>query len=171
MRLPARRPGRPPEIDPMDAAEALLRHGGNVTQAAGFLGCTPQGLRLLVRRNPDLQTALAEAREAACDSAESALLSAVKRGEAWAICFTLRAWGRDRGFGREPPAAPAATDPAERQVTLGAIIRRLPDDLRAELREHATQAAALDGPFDFAKFSTPLLLAVEAAWKAEEEEA
>jgi hypothetical protein len=171
MTLPARRPGRPPEIDPVDAAQALLRHNGNVTQAAAFLGCTPQGLRLAIRRSPDLQAALSEAREGACDSAESALLAAVKRGEAWAVCFVLRSWGRDRGFGREPPAASADMNQAQELFPLEPIRRRLPEDLCAELDEHRHEAAARGGPLDYSNFSVPLLIAMgeaERAWRAEQ---
>jgi len=33
-----------------------------------------------------------------CDNAESALNRAVINGEAWAVCFTLKTQGKDRGY-------------------------------------------------------------------------
>ncbi len=39
-----------------------------------------------------------DARESMADNAESALGLATLRGEAWAVCFTLKCLGKDRGY-------------------------------------------------------------------------
>jgi hypothetical protein len=81
-----------------ELAAALRAEHGLVAQAATRLGMTREGLYKRIKRSPGLQAALAEARAAMTDVAESALFAAIRDREAWAVCFYLKTQGRDRGY-------------------------------------------------------------------------
>jgi hypothetical protein len=49
-------------------------------------------------RHPAVAQVVAEEREPFVDVAELKLNAAVRRGEAWAICFTLKYLGKDRRY-------------------------------------------------------------------------
>lgn len=71
---------------------------GMITLAARKLNCDPITVRRYVARYPTVATALQEQREGVLDTAELALMKAVQNGEGWAVAFTLRTIGRDRGY-------------------------------------------------------------------------
>jgi hypothetical protein len=75
-----------------------------VARAARALRCTPQTIRNYMQRHPAIAQVVAEERELFVDVAELKLNAAVQRGEAWAVCFTLKCLGRSRLCG-----APGAT--------------------------------------------------------------
>lgn len=77
---------------------ALTEQEGNVTSAARSLGVTRSTLYNYLQRYPSLKTVLRDARESMLDHAESALVKAIKAGEGWAVCFTLKTIGRARGY-------------------------------------------------------------------------
>lgn len=78
--------------------EAQLRSSsGNVTVAANNLGVTRNYLHLYISKH-GLQGIVDEARQSMVDIAESALKRAVINGEAWAVCFTLKTQGKQRGY-------------------------------------------------------------------------
>jgi hypothetical protein len=79
-------------------ASAIKLAVGNVAQAARNLGVERSGLYLRIMKSEMLQAMLASAREGMVDNAESALGLATLRGEAWAVCFTLKCLGKDRGY-------------------------------------------------------------------------
>ena len=94
-RLP--KPAKPPKTD-LQVTVALRQTGGLITTAAKLLDLRPYTLIMRVRRNPDLQRVVEEERGRFLDLAEDKLKAAVRRGKAWAILFTLRTLGRDRGY-------------------------------------------------------------------------
>ena len=79
--------------------EALKRASGHVSVAAKLLGCSPSSIYRALARSPRLRQVLEDARGELLDWAELRLAEAVMRGEPWAIQFTLRTQGRDRGYG------------------------------------------------------------------------
>ena len=66
--------------------------------AALILKCTRQTVSNYIDRYPTVKQVYDEERESMIDIAESRLLDSVIRGDAWAIGFTLRTLGRDRGY-------------------------------------------------------------------------
>jgi len=79
-------------------AEAIRNAGGFITIAAKQLGISQPGLSRRIQKSEKLKEVLAETREQYLDLAESKLISAVKGGESWAICFYLKCKGKDRGY-------------------------------------------------------------------------
>jgi hypothetical protein len=51
-----------------------------------------------VKKHARLQRVLEEAREQHLDLAETQLISSVKQGQAWAVCFFLKCKGKSRGY-------------------------------------------------------------------------
>lgn len=78
--------------------EKIMEHKGNVAAVARRLGVTRTSLLRFIQLRPGLAEMLQEAREAMLDDAESALFSAVRNGEAWAVCFILKTKGKARGY-------------------------------------------------------------------------
>lgn len=83
-------------------AEVIIRAiqaaKGNVSAAARALGCTRQTLANYVNKYPTVKQTLDDEREAMLDNAESSLHRAILNGEGWAVCFTLKTIGRNRGY-------------------------------------------------------------------------
>jgi len=79
-------------------AEALRKTHGNFMLTAQILKCSRVAVWKRVKESKELQEIVEEEREGVVDIAESALQRAVLNGEAWAIQFTLRNLGRDRGY-------------------------------------------------------------------------
>ena len=80
------------------AAAALLACYGNVSAAARRLDVAHPTLWNRIKRSERLQEARVEATEQALDLAEESLITAVKAGEAWAVCFLLKTRGKRRGY-------------------------------------------------------------------------
>ena len=90
--------GRRPVLG-LEPVRAKLRElHGNQSAVARALGVTRQSVSEFVGKHPELRAELADAREGLVDVAESALFRAVVAGEAWAVCFTLKTQGKDRGY-------------------------------------------------------------------------
>jgi hypothetical protein len=87
-----------PKMKAEDIRRELLGALGNVSVAASRLGVSRAALHLRIKNDPDLQQILTDAREAIVDRAENALLAAVTEKQAWAVCFTLKCLGKDRGY-------------------------------------------------------------------------
>ena len=98
---------------------AVQERKGKLYLAAADLGVTTQTLRNYAKRWPAVQEAIHEAKGKLLDIAEDKLAEAVERGEAWAICFTLKTQGKDRGYvernehrhGGDGKAPPPRDDP------------------------------------------------------------
>lgn len=81
-----------------DIERALKDSHGLISKAAGLLGCHRSTLHQRIKDNPRLQEFVEQCREDVLDLAESQLFEALQRGEAWAIQFTLRTIGKERGY-------------------------------------------------------------------------
>jgi hypothetical protein len=77
---------------------ALRKTMGNVSSAAKVLGVTRAGVYERITANPKLKAVVDEARETLLDFAESSLYKAIRKREAWAVCFALKTVGRVRGY-------------------------------------------------------------------------
>jgi hypothetical protein len=77
---------------------ALIAARGNVSYAASSLGVSRNAIYAHIQKNPQLAQVLTDAREAIVDAAENALMAAVVAKQGWAVCFTLKTIGRDRGY-------------------------------------------------------------------------
>jgi hypothetical protein len=123
--------------------EAALRElHGNMAAVARRFGVVRTAVHNYVRRHPSLRAVVHDCREAMKDHAESALYSAVLRGEPWATCFFLKCQAKDRGYvertehrhgGDEAPpiALKQATVPVE----------QLPLELCERILQHLAPAA------------------------------
>lgn len=79
--------------------DSLILTHGNYMLTAKMLKCSREAIRVRVKADEELSQIVRDEREGIVDVAESALNQAVLRGEPWAIQFTLRSIGRNRGYG------------------------------------------------------------------------
>lgn len=78
--------------------EALQFNNGLISLAAKNLGVTPQCIYKWRDKDADVRQTILDARSEIVDAAEHGLRCAVLRGDNWAICFTLKTLGKDRGY-------------------------------------------------------------------------
>ena len=78
--------------------KAVIAARGRTNMAALKLGCTTKTIWDAKNRNPEIAQAIKDQREIFIDQAEDALQDAVKDREPWAVCFTLKTIGRERGY-------------------------------------------------------------------------
>ncbi len=93
-------PTRPstPRVDDAKLAEMLRESNGNISHAARTMGISRFAIHSHLKANPELQQILDDARQTMLDEAENALLSAVREKQGWAVCFTLKTIGQERGY-------------------------------------------------------------------------
>lgn len=77
---------------------ALIAIKGLLSLAADRLGCSRECVRQYTKRYAQLAKVRDEARSKLVDTAELALESAVIDKAGWAVCFTLKTLGKDRGY-------------------------------------------------------------------------
>jgi hypothetical protein len=78
--------------------QTLNENNGMVYLSAKVLGCDPKTIYNYAKSDPDVQSAIDNARGELTDRAESKLKEAIERGEAWAVCFYLKTQGKSRGY-------------------------------------------------------------------------
>jgi hypothetical protein len=79
--------------------EAALRaSAGKASIAAQKLGCSASLVWDRMKKFPKLREVAEEERESIVDLAEIKLKQAVMEGQAWAVCFTLKCLGKNRGW-------------------------------------------------------------------------
>lgn len=83
---------------PEEIAEALEASSGMISPAARALGCSRNTIKRYIKAYPEIQQTIEDAREATTDLAENRLEDAIRRGEAWAICFYLKTQAKGRGY-------------------------------------------------------------------------
>jgi hypothetical protein len=77
---------------------ALTASNGGVYLAARKLRCDPTTIYDRADRVPEVQRVIDEMRGELVDLAEAALKKAVAEREGWAVCFTLKTQGKQRGY-------------------------------------------------------------------------
>ncbi|MBI2839228.1 MAG: hypothetical protein HYX75_13000 [Acidobacteria bacterium] len=79
-------------------ASALAKSFGLVGAAAKALRVSRAALYKRIAASQALRDVVEAGRELLIDQAEAALRQAVRRGESWAVLFTLKTIGRGRGY-------------------------------------------------------------------------
>jgi hypothetical protein len=79
--------------------KAIKKTNGLISLTAEMLNVRRSTIHNYVNRYPKVRQAVEDARGLFLDEVELALRRAVLDGQGWAICFTLRTLGRDRGYG------------------------------------------------------------------------
>jgi hypothetical protein len=83
----------------IDSLPALIKSKrGNISAIARALKVDRHTVYGQIEADDNLKQLLKNAREEMLDNAEDKLGSAVKKGEAWAVCFTLKTQGQERGY-------------------------------------------------------------------------
>jgi hypothetical protein len=77
---------------------ALTVTNGGVYLAAKKIGCAVSTIYDRADANPAIQQVIDEMRGELVDLAEAALKKAVAEREGWAVCFTLKTQGKQRGY-------------------------------------------------------------------------
>ena len=78
--------------------ELIATHRGNVSAVARALNMPRSSVHVIIQADPALKQLLDDERERMLDNAEDRLGMAVDKGEAWAVCFTLKTQGQQRGY-------------------------------------------------------------------------
>ncbi|MBA3312619.1 MAG: hypothetical protein M3552_03205 [Planctomycetota bacterium] len=93
-------PARPANelYSPEKIIESLRESRGMVYAAARRLGCSYNTIRRYVERYPEVAEVLEEERGRTGDQAESKLVEAIGRGDAWAVKYYLSTQCKDRGY-------------------------------------------------------------------------
>lgn len=90
--------GRGVHIKDETIIEALKACKGMIYLTARRLRCDQSTIHRRANANPKIRAVIEQERQEFVDTAELALLGAVTRGEAWAVCFALKTQGRQRGY-------------------------------------------------------------------------
>lgn len=90
--------GSYPRFTTAQVIEAVRQTKGLMTLTAKRLNCAPNTVRNYAKRFPTVAEAIREEREAMVDLAELALHKKIREGEGWAVQFTLKTLGKDRGY-------------------------------------------------------------------------
>jgi hypothetical protein len=111
---------------PAQVIEALESSAGVILGAMMKLGCARNTVRNYIAKYPEVADALAEIRENNKDLAETQLISAVQKGQGWAIRHLLYWQAADRGYGPVPqgaggdaPPVPEPPTPLRRDLSVG----------------------------------------------------
>jgi hypothetical protein len=121
---------------------ALVALRGNVSAVARRYKVARSAVQQMIAARPELQSIRDDARQTRIDEAEDALDRAVRRGEGWAVCFTLKTLGRERGYIErhemglsKPPVTDESTAVVMSPTVLAAALAL--DEAIALEREHA----------------------------------
>ena len=101
--------GRPRKNTDEQIIAALEAAKGAVYRAAERLGCEADTIYYRAKLSKRIAATLRSERGTVVDVAESKLYTAVLAGESWAILFTLRTLGKDRGYCTSRAAGYAGT--------------------------------------------------------------
>lgn len=83
---------------PEEVARVLRETEGMVYLAADRLGVAASTVYRYADRHPAVREAIDHQKGKRLDTAESKLWAAVKKGQAWAVCFFLKTQGKARGY-------------------------------------------------------------------------
>lgn len=78
--------------------DQIQKSKGNVSHVARSLGMSRSALHDRIKHSVTLQKAIQDERETIVDAAENSLYASVLKKEAWAVCFTLKTIGKNRGY-------------------------------------------------------------------------
>ncbi len=87
-----------PRLTIKQVADALVKSGGRVMEAAKLLKCNFKTIYKYIDKDQRLQILKQDLEELHLDAAESSLMSQIKRGNLTAIIFFLKCKGKRRGW-------------------------------------------------------------------------
>ncbi len=87
-----------PRLKLKQVKAAILELDGNTAAVGRKFGVTRQAVQRFIQKHEGLREVAIEAKEPLKDDVESELYKAIRRGEAWAICFFLKTQAKDRGY-------------------------------------------------------------------------
>ncbi len=96
-----------------DYTEAITKSHGLVAFAARRLGVSRLAVYNMVKRHPEVNEAMTDAREQLLDLAEAKVFVAVAEGNLKICCWVLERLGKHRGYTRQfalPPSGPSALE-------------------------------------------------------------
>src|ERR671919_1240376 len=96
VKLESKRPYRKYTQEQM--IKAMEESNGLIAPAARALGCSRDTIRSYLEEYTAVAQAKLDQREAVTDMAENSLYEAIRRGEAWAVCFYLKTQAKARGY-------------------------------------------------------------------------
>lgn len=117
---------------------ALRTHGGNITDAAHFLGTTPKVLRQRVEKSEKLQGVIEEMVSQLLDYAENVVAQSIFAGNVGTSMWYLKTKGKDRGYSEKVTG----------ELEIGEKSMRSADELIKAMREGARElkeASAIEG--------------------------
>lgn len=117
---------------------ALRTHGGNISDAADYLGVYPAYLRKKVEASPKLSSLIEEMTSQLLDFAENVVAQNVFAGNLAASMWLLKTKGKDRGY----------SEKVTNELELGEKSIRSADELIKAMREgkkELTEMGLLDG--------------------------
>ena len=97
-------------------ADALEKSAGIMSVAAERLGVDRSTICRRAQKSQRLRNVIDAATERTMDVAEAALLRAVQKGEAWAVCFFLKCKAKQRGYSERTEITGPAGKPIEVNV-------------------------------------------------------
>ena len=128
-----------PTNEEAEIGKLLSEMGGNISAVSRARN---QERRSIYRRIEDseyLQAIVDEAREVRLDTAERQLHEAVDRGEAWAVCFTLKTLGKSRGYTEK-----SELDITAKPMTLADLVTKVAKEEEERMRIERENLFQLD---------------------------
>lgn len=110
---------------------ALKKTKGMVYLAADELGCSHVTVYNYINRHPSVKAVFKHERGKMLDAAEMKLYTAILDGESWAIQFSLRLLGRDRGYAQTQRQEITG----KVKVSLNDVLAGLPGDFGDAVRQ------------------------------------
>lgn len=98
-------------------ADALEKSAGIMSVAAERLGVDRSTICRRAQKSQRLRNVIDAATERSMDVAEAALMRAVQKGEAWAVCFFLKCKAKQRGYSERTEITGPAGKPVEVAVS------------------------------------------------------
>ena len=92
------------QLEDAEIIKALAATNGFIGAAAKKLGCCRWTVTNRINHNDTVREAYRQIVEERVDTAESKLMELVNAGNVKAVLFLLRAKGKQRGYGDEPPS-------------------------------------------------------------------
>mgnify|MGYP001560853237 CR=1 FL=1 len=87
-----------PRYTNQEIIEGLQRHQGMVYLAAEAMHCSPHTILARLKNSPEVKAIYVALRGHRVDVAELKLYDQTLAGEPWAVQFTLKTIGKDRGY-------------------------------------------------------------------------
>ncbi len=126
---------RPQKYTDQQIITALKKTKGMVYLAAKTIGCEADTIYIRAKKSKKVAAAMKSERGELLDTTELKLYSAIMNGEAWAVQFTLRTIGKERGYSEKVIVSGDPESPLKHDHT-GTVTTRI-EQLAAAFEEAA----------------------------------